>query len=224
MFSFVMLAGMGAGAQQPDAGVAELLERYQSAWNKGDAKALAALYTEKAIRIAGYAEPLAGRASIEQSFAKNFAGPWKGTTLTIRPERTEALAPDARLQEGTYQLTGLGSEPQRGRYLNTLVREAGQWKHAGVALIPFTAPADGVSRVRDGLHDLVINEIAVHRRDGDRSIVPASESREHIRSARLPERDDADTRARNMPQEHLNTALVGHRPTAGVRVPASASR
>lgn len=139
MFAFVILAGMGAGAQQDDAGVTELLERYQSAWNKGDAKALAALYTEKAIRIAGYAEPLAGRTSMEQSFAKNFAGPWKGTTLTIRPERTERLSPDVRLQEGTYQLAGPAGEPQRGRYLNTLVREDGQWKHAGVALIPFTA-------------------------------------------------------------------------------------
>ncbi len=141
MFSLVMLAGMGAAAQPADANLAELLEQYKSAWNKGDAKALAALYSEKAVRIAGYAEPLAGRAAIEQSFTKNFAGPWKGTTLMIRAERTETLAPDVRLQEGTYQLARPGGEPQRGRYLNTIVREDGQWKLAGVALIPFTAAA-----------------------------------------------------------------------------------
>jgi uncharacterized protein (TIGR02246 family) len=136
IFAFVLLAGIGAGARQGDAGVTELLERYEAAWNKGDAQALAALYTENAIRLAGFAEPLAGRASIEESFAKNFARAWKGTRLTIRAERTEALGPDVRMQQGKYELVGPSGESQRGRYLNTLVREGGQWKHAGVALMP----------------------------------------------------------------------------------------
>lgn len=136
MLPLVMLAGMDAAPQRDDAGVAELLEQYKSAWNAGDAKTLAALYSENAIRLAGYAEPLSGRAAIEQAFAKNFTGSWKGTTLAVRPERTETLAPDVRLQEGIYEIRRAAGEPQRGRYLNTLVREGGQWKHAGVALIP----------------------------------------------------------------------------------------
>jgi uncharacterized protein (TIGR02246 family) len=136
MVAVVMLAPAGGAAQRDEAAVTEMLQQYEAAWNNGDAKALAALYTEAAVRLAGYAEPLAGRAAIEQSFAKNFAGPWKGTTLTIRAERTETLAPDVRVQQGRYQVSRPGGEPQRGRYLNTLVREGGQWKHAAVALIP----------------------------------------------------------------------------------------
>lgn len=136
--AFAMLATVGGAAQRGDAGVTELLEQYQSAWNREDATALAALYTDNAIRLAGYAEPVAGRAAIEQSFAKNFAGPWSGTRLTVKPERTETLASDVRLQEGIYQVSRPDGEPQRGRYLNTLVREGGQWKLAGVALIPHT--------------------------------------------------------------------------------------
>jgi uncharacterized protein (TIGR02246 family) len=126
---------------EADADLAQVLEQYQNAWNQGDAKALASLYTRNAIRVAGYAEPLAGREAIEKSFATNFARSWKGTRLRMQPARTEALGPDVRLQEGTYELQRPTGEPQRGRYLNTFVRESGQWLHAGVALIPYSGAA-----------------------------------------------------------------------------------
>lgn len=137
----VIMTGVSAVAQKRDADVDQLMAQYQAAWNKGDAKGLAALYSQNSLRIGSDGEPLSGKAAIEQSFVKNFGGPWKGTKLTLKPGRTENVTADVRLQEGTYELTGGAAGPQRGRYLNTLVRQDGQWRIAAVAAIPQTAPS-----------------------------------------------------------------------------------
>ena len=126
-------------ASDPD--LAKLLDQYQSAWNKGDAKALAALYTQNALRMQTTGAALAGRAAIEQFFVQSFAGPWKGTKLVLKAGRTERVNADVRVQEGTFEVTGGTGAPQRGRYMNTVVREGTEWKLASVAPVPETPPA-----------------------------------------------------------------------------------
>lgn len=134
----VLLAAAGAVARQGDPDVNRLLEQYQTAWNKGDAKAIAALYSQNALRMRTDAEPLVGRAAIEQMFVQSFAGDWKGTKLTLKAGRTQKVTADVSLHEGTFEVAGGTGAPQRGRYLNTLVREGGEWKLASVAAVPET--------------------------------------------------------------------------------------
>lgn len=137
--SFVVF-GTPAFAQQPDADMQKVMQQYETAWNKGDAKALAALYSRDSLRIGSDGQPLAGRAAIEQSFMKNFAADWKGTKLTTKLTRTATVTPDVRLMLGTYELTGPNDMKLRGHFLNTAVREGGQWKIASVAATPITTP------------------------------------------------------------------------------------
>ena len=134
----LLLAGSGAVAQQNDPNLEKLLEQYQMAWNKGDAKALAALYTQTALRLPPEGPALSGRAAIEKSFVQNFQGAWKGTKLTLKAGRTQEVAPNVRIQAGTYEVSGGTAGPQRGRYLNTVVREGNDWKLASVAPVPDT--------------------------------------------------------------------------------------
>lgn len=141
ILAVVMLAGAGVGARQTDPDLAKLLEQYQLAWNKGDATALAALYTQNALRMQTTGAPLAGRAAIEKFFAQSFAGAWKGTKLVLKAGRTERITADVRIQEGTFEVTGGTGARQRGRYLNTVVREGTEWKLASVAPVPETPPA-----------------------------------------------------------------------------------
>lgn len=135
--AFVAVAAP-AFAQQPDADMQKVLDQYQSAWNKGDGKALAALYSRDALRLGSDGQPIAGKAAIEQSFLKHFESDWKGTKLTTKLNRTANVTSDVKLMAGTYELRGGDGLMLRGHFLNTIVREAGQWKVASVATTPIT--------------------------------------------------------------------------------------
>jgi uncharacterized protein (TIGR02246 family) len=137
----VLLTGAAATARQSDPDLTRFTEQYQAAWNKGDAKALAALYSQNAMRAQPNAAPLVGRAAIEQFFVKSFAGDWKGTKLTVKQGRSQEATPEIRIQEGTWEVSGGAGGPQRGRYLNTVMREGGEWRLLSVSTVPDTPPA-----------------------------------------------------------------------------------
>jgi len=127
-----------ASAQNKDGDVQKVLDQYQAAFNNADPKAIGALYTADAIRVGPDGQLLSGRAAIEQSYLEAFAGPLKGSTLTIQSGRIQTVTADVKLIEGRFSAGGSGS-PTTGRYVNTLVRQGGQWLLASVVTIPDTA-------------------------------------------------------------------------------------
>jgi uncharacterized protein (TIGR02246 family) len=131
-----------AGQQGQKGGAAEtqkLRDEYIAAWTKGDARAIAMLYVEQALFVNAAGQVMSGRQEIQQAHEKQFAGPWKGTKLTVTPGRTQMVG-DMMVEEGRYQLTGgeaakMGGD--RGHYLITLARTDGQWRIAShAALVP----------------------------------------------------------------------------------------
>lgn len=137
LFGAILLTA-GALAQQSDPALDKLIADYQTAWAKADAKALAALYTDNALRLSD-GQLVRGRQEIQAMFEKNFAGPWKGTKVTITAGRKEAIGgADVRLVEGTFEVSGPTGPPLRGRFLNTFVRQGGQWKIAGLSAMTQT--------------------------------------------------------------------------------------
>jgi uncharacterized protein (TIGR02246 family) len=127
------------GAQKPDADAAKLAVQYIAAFNKGDAKALTALYTADATRLGPDGQLLTGRAAVEKSYADSFAGPLKGSTLALQQGRTQAITPDVKIMEGRF--TVAAAAPLTGRYVNTIVRQGGSWLLASVVTVPDPAPA-----------------------------------------------------------------------------------
>ena len=119
-------------APQTSATAADQLTRdYEIAFNKGDAKALAALYTEDAVRLGPDNRMLRGRAAIQQFYVQDVGS---GTTpkLTIRPARTRLLRDDVAVLEGAYELAdGTG-----GVYVITALQERGEWRMAAVVPVP----------------------------------------------------------------------------------------
>src|SRR5687767_11545338 len=128
------------GQTKSDPGIDQLLADYQAAWAKADAKGLAALYTQNAVRM-GPEGPVFGRQAIQTMFEQNFAAAWKGSKVTITGGRIESVSADVRVHEGTFQVSGPTGAPQKGRFLNTLVRQGKEWRIAGLAPIPETPPA-----------------------------------------------------------------------------------
>jgi uncharacterized protein (TIGR02246 family) len=135
----VVVVGSALLAQKSDPAIEKIGQQYEAGFNKGDAKALAALHTADALRVTPDGRLLTGRAAIEKDLVASFTGPFKGTTLTLQQGRTQMLSPDIALLEGTYQVTG-GTAPVKGRYLNTAKREGGQWLLASVVTVNEASP------------------------------------------------------------------------------------
>lgn len=132
--------GSATAQGNPEAEFQKLADAFSAAWAKGDAKGIAALHTRDAVRVAGTGEPaVKGPAAIEQAISAGLAGPYKGTTLTIKSNGFTQVTPDAYVGEGTYQITGgavPAGAPTGGQYLNTMVRQGGKWMIASSAVMP----------------------------------------------------------------------------------------
>lgn len=143
--SAVLIAGSApAWAQAKDPALDKLAADWSAAFAKGDAKTLASLYTDDAVRSSQEAGTTVGRAAIEKEFAANFAGPWKGATIKIMIGSRHPIGADIMVNEGTWVVSGTGPDGKpmtmKGMYVNTLVKRGGAWLIAGNAAIP-EAPA-----------------------------------------------------------------------------------
>lgn len=136
-----------ASAQTKDPAMDKLAADWTAAFAKGDAKALAALYTENAIRVTQGGKVI-GRSAIEKEFTAMLAAPLKGAKINIQVGSSQHVSPDVAVNEGTYEVTGVlapdgkPAPPLRGSYLNTVVKKGGAWVIASDAdVAPPPAPA-----------------------------------------------------------------------------------
>jgi uncharacterized protein (TIGR02246 family) len=144
--SVLALGLASASAQTKDPAVDKLVADWTAAFAKADAKALASLYTENAIRVTPDGGRVVGREAIAKEFATAFAGPWKGAQIKISAGALQTVAPDIAIGEGTYEVTVMGPDgkpapPVKGSYVNTLVKKGGAWVLASNAAVLPAAPA-----------------------------------------------------------------------------------
>jgi uncharacterized protein (TIGR02246 family) len=118
----------------------KIADAFVAAWNKGDAKALAALHAENCITSGGETGQVVGRAAVEQDYTKAFAATLKGTKLIVTPGNERTINPDLAVTSGTWEIKGATPPPPgaatRGVYINTLVKQGGKWLIASSAAIP----------------------------------------------------------------------------------------
>jgi uncharacterized protein (TIGR02246 family) len=122
-------------AQKADPDAQKIVDQYSAAFNKGDAKTLATLYAVNGTRVGPEGTLIAGRATIEKNYADGFAGPLKGSTLTLEQGATHVVTPDVKVMEGRFSTT-TSIAPVKGRYVNTMVRQGKTWLLATVVTIP----------------------------------------------------------------------------------------
>ena len=135
----LLIVGLAAPqAQSKDPGIQKLADDFAAAWNKGDAKAIAALHTRDAIRIAPDAQVSVGQAAIEKAFAEALTGSYKGSTLVIKSGQERNVTADVVIGSGTWEVTAAQPQPgvpMSGTYLNTLHRQGGRWLVASSAAV-----------------------------------------------------------------------------------------
>jgi len=107
-----------------------MAEEFISAWNVGDAAALATQFHPEGRRLnSDVQEVWFGRQEIEDGFAMMLAAdnPYGGSTLSAEVLSTKALAPGLFIASGEWQLIdATGEELRLGFFANTVVIEDGK--------------------------------------------------------------------------------------------------
>ena len=83
------------------------VKEYEAAYNAGDADALAAIYAVDGTHTYALGFTHRGRAEIGKGLKEQFAGPFKGTRMTITPLHIRPLSPSIGVEEAAFTLSGL---------------------------------------------------------------------------------------------------------------------
>jgi uncharacterized protein (TIGR02246 family) len=116
-----------AGQPEDEAAIRKNDDAYVEAYNKGDAKALAALWSPEAV----YVDPetgkeAVGREEIEKEFAETFAG-LKDAKLEIDVSSIKFLSPNVAVENGTARIINPNGEPDESAYSALFVKRDGKW-------------------------------------------------------------------------------------------------
>lgn len=121
-----------AKADGAEAGIKAITAEYAKAFNIGDAKAAAALWTADGEYVGADGEPIVGRAEIEKSLAGYFKANPKAT-IEVRVEAVRAMGRGLAAAEGVVVLSVPGEDAVESRYSALHVLEDGKWHAASVS-------------------------------------------------------------------------------------------
>lgn len=108
-----------------------LLERWESAWNKHDMPALAALFHEDAVWVLWTGEVWEGRKAFEEGMAAVHRTVYANSIQRERLEELTFLGPDAAVMRFHSELTGDTRYPGtivQSRKILVLTRRQGTWR------------------------------------------------------------------------------------------------
>lgn len=113
--------------------VRAVADRFKSAYEAGDAKAVAALFTEDAEMIDEDGERIKGRPTIEAFFEAMFQAR-KGAKIEITMESLQFLAPDVAKEEGHTRVKPAETDAPYAvrRYSLLFVKQGGKWLYSSV--------------------------------------------------------------------------------------------
>jgi uncharacterized protein (TIGR02246 family) len=124
-----VLAAIESRADQAadEAAIRKSDEAYVAAYNKHDAKALAALWSPEAVYIdPETGEEAVGREEIEKDFASTFAD-LTDAKLEISVESIKFLSPNVAVENGTARIIRPNGEPDESAYSALFVKRDGKW-------------------------------------------------------------------------------------------------
>jgi len=136
------------GRSEDEEAIRAVDEAFVRGYNKGDSKALAALFTEDAEVVEADGARYRGHDPIEQGLADTFAAS-KGAKIAFEIEAIRFLSPDVAEEEGRSVVTPEEGAPVSRLYTVLYVKRDGRWFISGVREEP-----DPLVRPHDRLKDL----------------------------------------------------------------------
>ncbi len=110
-----------------EAAVKAVADAYLAAYNRGDAKALADLWSEKGDWITPAGQRAHGRAAIERELESLFAAN-QGGQLEMVESSVRFVTPDVAIDEGRVRVTRPGEDASESTYFAVVARQDGRWK------------------------------------------------------------------------------------------------
>ena len=102
--------------------------KWSAAWNKGDAKAMAAMVTDDYESIDASGVHTQGRPAFEQAMAAQFAGRPAGMTMTITTGFVKWLSATSAVAGGGWSVAGPTAEMSaRGSWISAYQKQDGAW-------------------------------------------------------------------------------------------------
>lgn len=112
--------------------IKQVTDTFIRAFNAGDAKTVASLYTDDAELIDEYGERIDGRPTIEKFYTALFEAR-KGATIDVSMASLRFLGPDVAKETGQTRVNPGGTEPPTYRdYTVIYVKQDGRWLHSSV--------------------------------------------------------------------------------------------
>jgi uncharacterized protein (TIGR02246 family) len=127
-------AAAAAGDSQPadaDAAIRQSSQAFAAAFNKGDAKAVAALWTEDGDYTDESGRTFKGREAIEKEYASFFAAN-KGVQIKIIVDSVKLLGDSAAIEDGRAYLEPAPGSPTISKYIAAHVKVGSEWLMASV--------------------------------------------------------------------------------------------
>ena len=107
--------------------ITELDRDYEAAYNRADANAVAAFYTNDAEYVDEEGTVVSGRDAIEKLLVEEFnTNP--GAKLQINVESVRVLSPDVLVEKGIATITAHDRRQGASRYIAVYTKLAGDWK------------------------------------------------------------------------------------------------
>jgi uncharacterized protein (TIGR02246 family) len=117
-------------------------EAFVEAFHKGDAVAVAALWTDDGEYTDSTGRRLKGREAIQKAFEQHFAEN-KGLKIRIDSLSLRFVTPDVAIEEGTTEVIQPDGAPAgRSRFSNVHVKKDGQWYLGTVSEAAFNPPGN----------------------------------------------------------------------------------
>jgi uncharacterized protein (TIGR02246 family) len=126
--SFVLAAAAPAFAQSK-AVLQKDADAWAAAYNKGDAKAVAALYTADADVLPDHGDLAHGRAAIEAMVKKMVESGTYQNDLKVTVQGVRSLGPNTASEIGTYSITPKNqpSQPEVGKFASVVRKVGSKW-------------------------------------------------------------------------------------------------
>jgi uncharacterized protein (TIGR02246 family) len=130
MMAWGLASAVGAEADRQaadEAAIREAVESYVAAFNQGDAKALAAMWSPEAVYTDPFSgEQVFGREAIEKQFAAIFAEA-NGAKLEATTDAIQFVSPNVAVEQGTAKVIRPDQAPEETEYTAVYVKRDGQW-------------------------------------------------------------------------------------------------
>lgn len=135
-------ADQSSGNAEDKAAIRKNAEAFVDAFQRGDAKAVAALWAVDGEYADQAGRRLKGRDAIEKAF-EGFLAANKGLKVRIESESIRFITPDVAIEKGVSEtLTPDGAAPSRARYTNVHVKKDGQWLLSSVEDAAYVPPGN----------------------------------------------------------------------------------